>query len=232
MSASLQKNIIELERQNEELDKFAYVVSHDLKAPLRGIHNVINWIEEDLETEITPKMREYLNIIPQRTERMENLINGLLDYARTRERTEPELTDVEKMVKEIVETTVPQNIIVSIKELPKFETERIKLEQIFTNLISNAVTAIGHKEGWIMIECSEQDDLFMFSVKDNGIGISPEYHDKIFQIFQTLREKGDRESTGIGLAIIKKILDDKNCSIYVKSSLGDGSTFVFSWPKK
>jgi signal transduction histidine kinase len=231
MSAGLQKNITELERRNEELDKFAYVVSHDLKAPLRGIHNAINWIEEDLKTEITPKMREYLNIIPQRTERMESLINGLLDYARTRERTEPEQVDVALLVKEIVESIVPGNIAVSIKNLPVIVTEKIKLEQVFNNLISNAVKSMDKDDSWIMVDCTENDTHNMFSVEDNGIGIAYEYHEKIFQMFQTLREKGEKESTGIGLAIIKKILDDKHCSIYVDSVPGKGSTFIFTWPK-
>ncbi len=231
MSASLKKNISELERRNEELDNFAYVVSHDLKAPLRGIHNVINWIEEDLKTEITPKMREYLNIIPQRTERMENLINGLLDYARTRETTDPEQTDVALLVKDIVEAIVPGNITISVKNLPVITTEKIKLEQVFNNLISNAVRSIDRENGWISIDCAENQNNYLFSVSDNGIGIAPEYHEKIFQMFQTLREKGEKESTGIGLAIIKKILDDKHCSIYVKSSPGNGASFIFTWPK-
>ena len=231
MSSGLNKNISELKKRNDELDKFAYVVSHDLKAPLRGIHNAIKWIEEDLDKELTPEMQKYLSIIPQRTLRMEKLINGLLDYARTREKTREEIVDVNELVKEIVESVVPGNFNVEISKLPVISTERIKLEQVFTNLISNAVNYTPGENGRISIGCRETD-LYEFSVKDEGIGIEPEYHEKIFEIFQTLREKGGMESTGIGLSIVKKILDDMHCSIRVKSELNKGSEFIFTWPKK
>ena len=232
MSARLKKNITELENRNAELDKFAYVVSHDLKAPVRGIHNVIKWIQEDLDNELSPEMKKYLNIIPQRTKRMESLINGLLDYARLREKTVPELIDLNLLVNEIVETIVPRNFEVQINTLPVINTERIKLEQIFTNLISNAVKYTQNSHGKIKIDCIEIPDYYEFSVADNGIGIESEYHEKIFEIFQTLREKDEKESTGLGLAIIKKILEDRHCTIRINSELGKGSEFIFTWPRK
>jgi signal transduction histidine kinase len=231
MSHRLKMNIQELEKRNAELDKFAYVVSHDLKAPIRGIHNVIKWIEEDLKQELSPEMRRYLSIIPQRTKRMEDLINGLLDYARTREKTIPEKTNVTDLVKEIVETIVPRNFYVEIKALPLIVTERLKLEQVFTNLISNSVKYTQREKGSIVVSCKELKDCYEFSVKDNGIGIEPEYHERIFEIFQTLREKDEKESTGIGLSIVKKILDDQHCSIHINSTLGQGAEFVFTWPR-
>ena len=232
MSRSLSKNIAELESRNAELDKFAYVVSHDLKAPLRGIHNVVKWIEEDLANELSPELKKYLDIIPQRIKRMEDLINGLLDYARTREKTIPEKTDVQKMVQEIAEAIVPRHFKVEIKELPVFITERLKLEQVFTNLISNAVKFTPHKNAKISISYREVDDQYEFSVKDNGVGIDPDYHEKIFELFQTLREKDEQESTGIGLALIKKILNDHRGTIHVISQTGKGAEFIFSWPRE
>ena len=231
MSGKLRKNISELEKQNTELDKFAYVVSHDLKAPVRGIHNAVKWIEEDMGEELSPQMKQYLSIIPQRTKRMEDLINGLLDYARTREKTKPEKTDVNELVKDIVEETVPGNFNVEIGALPVFYSEKLKLEQVFTNLIGNAVKYTPHEHGRIIIGCSEIPGFYQFSVKDSGVGIDPAYHEKIFEIFQTLRDKNDKESTGIGLAIIKKIIDDQHCTIKVNSSLGKGAEFVFTWPR-
>ncbi len=230
MSDSLRKNITELENRNAELDKFAYVVSHDLKAPIRGIHNVIKWIEEDLGDEFSPEAKKYLDIIPQRTKRMEDLINGLLDYARIREKTIPEKTDVNEMVSNIVESVVPRDFRILKDNLPVIVTERLKLEQVFTNLISNAVKYTPGPGREIIIGCKESDTHYEFSVKDNGIGIERQYHDKIFEMFQTLREKNEKESTGIGLAIIKKILDDRHCTIRVNSALGRGSEFVFTWP--
>jgi signal transduction histidine kinase len=232
MSRSLSKNINELESRNAELDKFAYVVSHDLKAPLRGIHNVIKWIEEDLANELSPELKKYLDIIPQRITRMESLINGLLDYARIRQRTMPEKTDVQKLVLDIVEAIVPRDFKVEVKELPVIITERLKLEQVFTNLISNAVKFAPGENAEIIISYREVGYQHEFSVKDNGIGIDPEYHEKIFEMFQTLREKDEQESTGLGLALIKKILNDHHGTIHVLSETGKGAEFIFTWPRE
>ncbi len=231
MSEKLQRNINELENRNAELDKFAYVVSHDLKAPIRGIHNVINWTEEDLGSELSPQMKKHLDIISHRAKRMEDLINGLLDYARVRRKTEPQITNVNEIVYQIIDSIVPRSFTVEAHDLPIFFTERSKLEQIFENLISNAVKYTPDKDGRIIISCKEHPDHYEFSVKDNGIGIDPEYHSRIFEMFQTLREKDEKESTGIGLAIIKRILDEQNCSIRIISALGEGSEFIFTWPR-
>lgn len=231
MSTNLNRNITELEKRNQELDKFAYVVSHDLKAPVRGIHNAVTWIEEDLGNELSPELKKYLAIIPQRTKRMEDLINGLLDYARLNTKSIPEKTDVNQLVSEIVEAVVPRKFVVHIEGLPVILADRLKLEQVFTNLISNAVKYTQSENAAIFIRCSELQEYFEFSVKDNGIGIEPEYHEKIFEIFQTLREKDEKESTGIGLAIVKRIIDDLHCTIKVISSLNGGSEFIFTWPK-
>lgn len=233
MSLTLSKNIKELEKRNTELDQFAYAVSHDLKAPIRGIYNVIQWIEEDLGTELSLQMRKYLNIIPDRIRRMEDLIHGLLDYARiSREKPLKEQVDTNILVKDIVEQIVPKNFNVEIDKLPTITVEKIRMQQVFSNLISNAVRYSSNANGRISIGCRELKEVYEFKVSDNGIGIAPEYHDKIFEIFQTLREKNAEESTGIGLAIVKKIIDDQNCTIKVKSVDGKGATFKFTWPKR
>lgn len=231
MSTKLNKNIRELENRNTELNKFAYVVSHDLKAPIRGIHNVIKWIEEDLAHELSPEMKKYLMIIPQRTKRMEALINGLLDYARISHKTPAEKVDVNLLVHEIADSIVPRSFKLEIDNMPVLYTERLKLEQVFGNLISNAVKYIQHDNGRIVITCKEMPKYFEFSVKDNGIGIDAEYHEKIFEIFQTLREKNEKESTGVGLAIVKKIIDERQETIIVKSKSGEGAEFIFTWRK-
>lgn len=231
MSVKLSKNIRELENRNAELSKFAYVVSHDLKAPIRGIHNVVKWIEEDLHNELSPQMVRYLMIIPERTKRMEALINGLLDYAKISHATQPEDVDVNALVHNIADTLVPRDFELHIDNLPEIYTERLKLEQVFANLISNAVKYTPHEYGKIGINCIEKDNHYQFSVKDNGIGIDTNYHKKIFEIFQTLREKDEKESTGIGLAIVKKILDDRQESIQLISEAGKGSEFIFTWKK-
>ncbi|WP_051662762.1 sensor histidine kinase [Flavobacterium sp. KJJ] len=229
MSLKLDKNIHELKNRNAELNKFAYVVSHDLKAPIRGIHNVVSWIEEDHSDELSPELKKYLNIIPQKTRRMEALINGLLDYARLNLKTPAEHINTNALVHEIADSIVPRNFKLEIDDLPDLFTERIKLEQVFANLISNAVKYIPQEEGHIHISCKYFLPIYEFSVKDNGIGIAPEYHRKIFEIFQTLREQDEQESTGVGLAIVKKIIDDQDERIIVKSELGKGAEFIFTW---
>ena len=135
---------------------------------------------------------------------MENLINGLLDYARIREKTVPEHIDLNKLVAEIVEDIVPGYFVVEQQGLPVIFSERLKIEQVFSNLISNSVKYSEKEGAKIVIGCKEYKDHYEFFVKDNGIGIDPEFHERIFEMFQTLRERGEKESTGIGLSIIKK----------------------------
>lgn len=229
MSSNLEKSITQLEYRNTELDKFAYVVSHDLKAPLRGIYNVIKWIQEDLGHEVTPKLNEFLQIISNRTVRMEQLINGLLEYARLRTKAKVEITDVDSMVKELVSDIVPDHFQVELSNLPTLITECLKLQQVFSNLISNAVKFTPQENGHIAISAIQKTDHYEFTVKDNGIGIDPVYHERIFEIFQTLREKNDEESTGIGLSIVKKILDEHHETIYIESTPGEGASFIFTW---
>lgn len=231
MSIRLDKTIHELEHKNAELNKFAYVVSHDLKAPIRGIHNVITWIEEDLSEELSPQLKKYLMIIPQRTQRMESLINGLLDYARVNPSTKPEKIDTNKLVQEITSAVVPRDFSLQVDDLPELYGEKLKLEQVFTNLISNAAKYTPQENGAIIIKCKEYPGYYEFSIKDNGIGIDARYHKKIFELFQTLREKNEKESTGIGLAIVKKILDERQEKIIVNSEPGQGSEFIFTWKK-
>ena len=232
MSSTLSKNITELEKRNKELDQFAYVVSHDLKAPIRGIYNAVQWIQEDLGSELSDQMKKYLNIIPGRIKRMDELIDALLHYARiSRGQSDKEFVDLNILLEELVESIVPFDFEVQIDEMPCFNTEKIRIEQVFSNLISNAVKYSADKPGFVRIGCKELENFYEFTVTDNGIGIDSKYHEKIFVIFQTLREKHAKESTGIGLAIVHKIIEDQHCSITVESQLGRGASFIFTWPK-
>jgi light-regulated signal transduction histidine kinase (bacteriophytochrome) len=234
MSKILNENISELERKNKELDRFAYVVSHDLKAPLRGIENTSSWIEEDYGDQLPGKVKEYLSMIKGRIYRMENLIDGILALSRIGKEKKPlETVDVGLMLQEIVEMLSPgSGIHIKIQpDMPVLTTEKIPLQQIFTNLISNAVKYHHRKDGSITITHTDIGKYYEFSVTDDGPGIEPQYHEKIFIIFQTLKERDAFESTGVGLAIAKKILDDKKCEIKVTSDVGKGATFSFTWPK-
>lgn len=232
MSERLSRNIGELEKRNTELNQFAYVVSHDLKAPVRGISNVVQWIEEDLAGEISPVMRKYLDFIPGRITRVQSLIDGLLEYARAgRDIVADEEVDVEGMVRELADLIGTSDTSVVTENLPRLHTERLPLQQIFSNLLSNAVKYAG-RQATIRVACKEHEKDYEFSVTDNGPGISPEYHEKVFGLFQTLRERSDSESTGIGLAIVKKIVEERGGAIRLISSAGNGASFIFTWPKE
>lgn len=234
MASVLSENIRLLQRKNEELDQFAHIVSHDLKAPLRGIDNVITWIEEDHSTELQPKLKEYIQLIKGRLLRAEGLIRGILLYARVgRENPEREYVSLNILLQDTAENLVlrPGLTLEIQKDLPEIYAEKIPLQQVLSNLISNAIKYHDKPDGYIKVYVENASDHYVFFVKDNGPGISKNYHDKIFVIFQTLHERDSFESTGVGLAIVKKILGDRKQKITVVSEPGKGSTFSFTWPK-
>ncbi len=242
MDLSLQKESEEkltryakdLESINKELDQFAYIVSHDLKAPLRAINNLSEWIEEDLDGKLDGDIKENFGLLRGRVSRMEGLINGILEYSRAgRLEHETEQVDTKDLLLEIKDGLFSgSSAELSLEgEFPVLQTERIALFQVFSNLISNALKYNDKDNPLITVVCNEKSDHFTFSVQDNGPGIKEEYFDRIFQIFQTLQARDTIESTGVGLSIVKKILDEKNCTINVESTLGSGTTFTFEWPK-
>ncbi|MCE3278083.1 MAG: histidine kinase [Bacteroidetes bacterium] len=233
MSETLEKNFKDLTTKNKELDQFAYVVSHDLKAPLRGITNIIGWIEEDHENEITPGVKQNLELIKGRTNRLENMINGLLEYARVGKIKKGHVkVNTDLLVRDLLNFLVPKNFMITIVgKLPVLTTEKLHLEQVFSNLISNAVKYNKNVQPKISIFTEELENYYKFTIKDNGSGIEKEYFEKIFIIFQTLQERDAFESTGVGLAIVKRIVEDYKGTIYVESEIGKGSRFIFTWPK-
>jgi PAS domain S-box-containing protein len=224
-----------LEHVNKELDQFAYVVSHDLKAPLRAINNLSEWIEEDIGDKVDVETKKNLNLLRGRVHRMENLINGILEYSRVG-RKEPRSNEVN--VKELLSSMlskeiVPENCNVKIpEELPIFDTEMVAFEQVFSNLISNSIKYNTSEHPEIEICFDSIGPYYKFSVKDNGPGIAAEFHEQIFTIFQTLQPRDKIESTGVGLAIVKKIINEKSGDVWVESELGEGATFHFTWPQQ
>jgi signal transduction histidine kinase len=230
----LQSYAADLEKKNSELDQFAYIVSHDLKAPLRGINNLSSWIEEDLGQNITEDTHKNLELLRNRVHRMENLINGILAYSRAgRLQTDEVYFSTYELINEICANLINRSDITVniVQPLPFLKTERVKLEQVFTNLISNALKHTQNEHPEIRITSQEDDSSYTFCVADNGPGIDPAYHEKIFIIFQTLQSRDTVENTGVGLAIVKKIVEDNGGAIWVESTVGNGAQFYFTWPK-
>ncbi|MGL5940485.1 MAG: PAS domain-containing sensor histidine kinase [Waterburya sp.] len=224
----------QLKKSNRELEQFAYITSHDLKAPLRAIANLSEWIEEDLQDKLDDDTRHNMSLLRGRVYRLENLINGLLDYSRVgRQKFESQFVDVAKMLTEIIDSLdVPKNLTVEIQgNMPTLTTEVIPLQQVFNNLINNAIKHSDLEQGIITISAKEQNDFYEFAIADNGKGIDPKYHERIFTIFQTLEARDTRESTGIGLAIVKKAVENQDGRVWVESQLGEGAVFRFTWKK-
>lgn len=235
MAKILDINIAELKHKNKELDQFAHIVSHDMKAPLRGIDNVVSWIEEDHKEELSPKVSEYMELIKSRVSRGENLIQGLLTYARIgKGNSITEEVDVGLLVHEVLENYILRSDfrLKIAPNLPRLRTNKVLLFQVFSNLVGNAIKHNDKEKGYLHIYHKDHETHYEFFIEDNGPGISKQYHDKIFMIFQTLKERDSFESTGVGLAIVKKILDSRNEKIAIDSEQGRGTLFSFTWKKQ
>jgi PAS domain S-box-containing protein len=224
-----------LQKRNQELDQFAYVASHDLKAPLRAIANLSQWLEEDLTGQLSPENQHQLELLRGRVHRMESLINGLLEYSRIgRNHTDLSLVNVGDLLQEVIDSlAAPLSFKIEIaSEMPTLITKRISLQQVFTNLIENAIKHHSRLDGEVKVSVQDQGRYYEFTVADDGPGISEEYHHKVFTIFQTLEARDRKEGVGIGLAIVKKIIETDGGTINLDSSSGVGSSFHFTWPKQ
>lgn len=225
----------EADRRAQYLEQFAYVTSHDLKAPLRAVSNLAAWIEEDLSEKLDDASREQLNLLRDRVQRMHNLIEGLLEYSRVGRSSEPESeVDTRELIDEIIDSlSPPQGFKIKIQDdMPTLYVDRLQLGQVFSNLISNAFKHHGGNKGKIRITGEELGKFCSFSVCDNGQGIDPKYHDKVFMMFQTLNSGDFENSTGIGLALVKKIVEEHGGTIRLESDVGEGTCFYFTWPTR
>ncbi len=226
-----EKLLQELAVQNQELNDYTHIVSHDLKTPLRSIDTLLNWLKEDHSEGLNEEALRYLNNIEDQVEKMDDLISGILRYSSIDKTLNNEKTlDLNVLVKDIVsKIAVPSNINISVHKLPMITADAFKLTQLFENLISNAIASIDKKTGLINIESESIDGFWKFSVTDNGVGIKEAYFDKIFEVFQKL--ENDSPSTGIGLSIVKKIVTHYGGVVWLESQENVGTTFYFTLKK-
>jgi PAS domain S-box-containing protein len=224
-----------LEKTNKELEQLSYITSHDLKAPLRSIGSLIMMMKEDMESgEATSKdIDNYFNLMTKRTNRMYSLINGILEYSSIgRGKEDVGLIVLDQLLNEVIETVIPENFeIIKQVNFPSIHFNKIQLYQVFQNLISNAVKYNDKPVGKIELSWKDEGDKYYFEIKDNGPGIDPKYHVKVFEVFQMLQARDKVESTGIGLSIVKKIIERANGSITINSNVEEGVAFCFELPK-
>ena len=224
----------ELQQINRELNNFAYVVSHDLKAPLRGVNQISRWLLDDYGDRFDAQGKAWLNMLRGQAKLLEKMVKGILDYSRVGRTQElQDAVDLNLILNEVMKMIAPPpHVQIAIDgKLPVVVANHVRLMQIFQNLIDNAVKFMDKPVGKIVVGCADAGEWWAFRVADNGPGIEQKYHEKIFEIFQTLSFQNHQESTGIGLSLVKKIVESSGGRIWLESTVGQGSTFFFTLKK-
>jgi PAS domain S-box-containing protein len=225
----------ELLRSNKDLEQFAYVASHDLKAPLRAIELLVQWISEGLAGYDVNNVQENLGLLTKRTQRLNRLLDDLLAYSRAgRKVGAHRVTDTHALVLDVAQImNPPAAISISIDgQLPAFKTHATPLEQVFRNLIGNAVKHHPGPQGRVVVSCQEEGDRYVFAVEDDGEGIPAQYADRVFEMFQTLKPRDQVEGSGMGLAIVNRIVQWQGGRVWFEPARsGRGTVFKFQWLK-
>ncbi len=220
---------------NEELSHFAYVISHDLRAPLRGIRLISEWLCEDYSEKLGAEAKEQIALLQNRVNRVHSLVDGVLQYSRIgRIKENPVAVNLNELLPMIVETVAPPaHIRITIApHLPTLTGEKTRILQVFQHLLTNAVKFMDKPQGEVHVGCVEEPQCWRFRVADNGPGIASKDFERVFKLFQTLPRRDDSESTGVGLTIAKKIVELYGGKIWIESEVGQGSTFFFTFPKR
>jgi signal transduction histidine kinase len=234
LNKELKAAVERLTTANRELSDFAHVAAHDLKAPLRAIGSLAGLILVDYGDKLDEQGRGYLDILVRRTERISELISGILRYSEVNYESEKQQVNLNEIIDEVIaEAASPENIdIIKDTNFPTILCNRIHIIQVFQNLISNAIKFMDKPRGYVRLSCVEENNFWKFSVADNGCGIEQKYFQKIFKIFQTLTRRDEMESTGIGLSVVRRIVEKYDGKIWVESEPEKGSTFYFTLPKQ
>ncbi len=225
-----------LMQSNEELERFAYICAHDLKTPLRAIYKMSQWLEDDLSGALDEGGQKYMGGIRKNVMRMEKLLDDTLAYARINDKenfNRGEIISGKELAEDIVGllAPVPKFTVEIGKRFDTIKVARLPLQQIIHNLLDNALKHHGGATGRIDMDVEEMSDHYTFTIRDDGPGIAPEFHDRIFEMYQTLRPRDQVEGSGMGLAIVKKVLMTYGGKIRVESEPGKGAAFIFTWPK-
>jgi len=224
--------ILDLERKNRDLNDFAHIVSHDLKSPLRGMDTLINWIQEDYANAFDEKAKDTFRMLLNKVDKMDSLIDGILKYSSIDKTGKGnQNVNLQELVTSVIDILhIPKNVLVNIKNpLPDIKGDTSRLQQLFQNLLNNAINAIDKEKGLVYVDFKDKKTHWKFSISDNGKGIAEVYTKKIFEIFESLEDKDT--STGIGLSIVKKIIEFYEGEIWVTSKVGKGTTFHFTLKK-
>ena len=235
----IEKSLVKANRQlresNGELENYSYAVSHDLKTPLRTIRSFSNFLLEDYSKSLNPTAQDYLTRIAKAATRMDQFIDQLLNLSRVgRQFTEVEEVDMGRLMSEIISDAKEQaqaGEIIVRDQLPTVPTQRVWMKQLLMNLISNGLKYNRSEAPRVEVACSSKGDEYLFSVRDNGIGIDPKYQDRLFGLFQRFHTTQEFEGTGIGLATCKKVVENFGGRIWAESAPGAGTTFFFSVPR-
>jgi signal transduction histidine kinase len=234
LNEELKEAIEKLTAANRDLADFAHVAAHDLKSPLRAIGSLAGIIAAEYGDKLDEQGRQYLDILIGRTERMSELIKGILRYSELGYTREEQLVDLNEVIDEtIAEIALPGDIeVIKENDFPVIMCNKTHMMQLFQNLLSNAIKYMDKPKGYVRLGCVEDGSFWKFSVADNGCGIDPKYFDKIFKVFQTLTRRDERESVGMGLSEVRRIIEKYDGKIWVESEPEKGSTFYFTLPKQ
>lgn len=237
-AATLQQRIDEQQRQlartHAELQEFVSIASHDLKTPLRGISRLAYWLSQEYAECIDERGQEMTNMLITRVRRLDRLIDGLLQYSRAgHPTTEPTAIDLRRFLGQVLlALPIPPHIEIAVApDMPTIMVHPENIRQVFENLLNNAIQNMDKPAGAIRVTCQSRDGAWLFTVRDNGPGIDPKYHRKIFHLFETLEAKDLSIHTGIGLALVKKIVAGYGGDVWVESTPGKGSAFLFTLPR-
>jgi signal transduction histidine kinase len=232
LNKQLAETVQKLSESNRSLHEFAHIIAHDLKAPLRAIGTLADWIFCDYHDKLDEQGREKTRLLASRARRMSDIVDGILRYSEIKTAVSNQEVDLSQLVQNVIENIKTHDgISIKVSELPSLVCEKIRMAQVFENLLMNAVKFMNRPNGQVEVTCTEDEDSWRFCVADNGPGIEEKYFDRIFKVFQTLSPRDEVEGSGIGLAVVKRIIEVYGGRVWVESKVGKGSKFFFTLPK-